>query len=206
MKSGLFILQNEVMADEIAGRVLNDLGYKRATHNVYEEGDIGDQLNRLVASFTNEKLREVVLDWSKTAPFAPWVVRSNADFARYAVRKIPPPEKFTVDAEHSHFFGSQQDNYMIAALLKPEEGQAEVQDDGSLTVRSDEIVTTGGLLFSPGGIALHDKVYKPKGIPTELACYLHEFGHFLQYAIASHPIVVLAQLYQVDTNRRIESS
>ena len=212
-------LLEEQCVEELDRRILQQLGYNPLPWL---------EARRAKDEATDEYLRELVtsrhkflrtMDWTRFLRFIEnWdsaIAQDNRTLANlvrsyqnYRIIKIRTEEVTGLEDMMSSStiigIGADKDNFYTTILVSPEQDKIEISDNGNLFLKNGSKIVTAPLIILPedGVQEVTAKQLEGSTLPPYLVAFVHEFNHFLVYALQRYPLNLTTSLFFLKGTRQ----
>ena len=208
----LLTLWDEYMVQDLDRRILTELGYNPLPWSHHLENLFARGNQSPLAVDVKREAQEVFsrLSWKD---FMDWAVNFYEhlniqdekglnflkSYRQYRVTKLgtdqhPDLEGLLKSGRMTNF---DEPDFTFYPLLSDETGERlRIEEDGTLKLQGSSRIVTYPLIFLPESVVEKEIVqdFKDSDLSPYLVPLLHEFHHFLAYALQRHPSVIMASL------------
>ena len=205
-------MAEESLVRELDRRILLEMGYNPEQWQRYwlekcqidETRDTVLARQRFLENLDWDRLIEYIVRWDSHIHKENEVISNLVDsYKTHRVSKVNPSqisnlEEALYSADVRTGFGADKDNYTGALIISPGLEKIQIKDDGRVVLKdTSRIVTVPNMILSDKGAEYIANELKCSNLPPYLVSFVHEFNHFLLYALQRHPTLVATGLFYI---------
>ncbi|MBI3027490.1 hypothetical protein HYY70_05230 [Candidatus Woesearchaeota archaeon] len=204
---------DECFAQELDKRVLSEIGYNSNPWMAHlkklesqrrigqDQTEWTNETKRILRGKTWKEFVDTVKEWYRYFSF-PNAVALNflQSYQQYKVSKIRTDQVSDLDRilSSGQLVSEREDGVTYIIWIEPDSTKVKVSSEGRLELKGTSRFVTAPLIVLPESVVI-DEVSKDlasSDIPPYLPLLIHEFHHFLIYAIQRHPTGLAAVLLE----------